>query len=286
VIAATILAAQLATVLGVAALVLYVASASLYVSNLYRPSAAAGLAATLTAAVGAVLNFAALYARAVALDSVPYRDLMGSMKLFGFFLAALNVVLELRHRDRSLGPFLMPAALVFMVLALLEAPVAKEPSAMLRGWVFALHVTLNMLAYAAFAVACALSLLYLSVGRALKSRASKTLAGPTSRLPTLGYLERATRTSLGVGVVTLVVGLGCGFYWASRVWGGQGLKWGLDLKVWMAVATLVFYVVVLVRARRGAAPVTTARLAVIGFLLVLFSYTAVNLLVSRLHVFA
>jgi ABC-type transport system involved in cytochrome c biogenesis permease subunit len=54
----------------------------------------------------------------------------------------------------------------------------------------------------------------------------------------------------------------------------------------MAVATLIFYVVVFVRARRGAAPVTTARLSVIGFLLVLFSYTAVNLLVSRLHVFA
>jgi len=286
VIAATVLAAQLASVFGVAALVLYVTSASLYVLNLYRPSVAVGRAATITAALGAVLNFAALYARAVALDSVPYRDLLGSMKLFGFFLAALNVVLELRHRDRSLGPFLMPAALVFMILALLEAPTPKQPSALLKGSVFALHVTLNMLSYAAFAVACALSLLYLTVGKALKSRASKTLAGPTSRLPTLGYLERATRTSLGVGVVTLVVGLGFGFYWASQVWSGQGLKWGLDPKVWMAVATLIFYVVVFVRARRGAAPVTTARLSVIGFLLILFSYTAVNLLVSRLHVFA
>jgi len=277
---------SLASILGVGALLLYVLSAALYILNLYRPSVSAGRLATLSAILGAALNFAALYARALELHSVPYRDLMGSMKLFGFFLAALNVILELRHKDRSLGPFLMPAALVFMVLALLETPVAKEPSAILRGSVFALHVTLNMLSYAAFAVACALSLLYLSVGRALKNGGSKALAGPTSRLPTLGYLERATRTSLGVGVVTLVVGLACGFYWAAHVWGGHGLRWGLDPKVWMAVGTLVFYVVVFVRAKRGAAPVTTARLSVIGFLLVLFSYTAVNLLVSRLHVFA
>jgi len=276
--------AQLASLLGGGALALYVLSAILYVLNLYRPSKAAGRAATAAAALGAVLNFAALYARAMALGTVPYRDLLGSMKLFGFFLAALNIVLELRHRDRSLGPFLMPAALVFMLFALLETPTPRAPSPQFKGSIFALHVTLNMLSYAAFAVACALSLLYLAAGRALKHR-GKALAGPTSRLPTLGYLERATRTSLAVGCATLVAGLTCGFIWASRVWGPQNLKWGLDPKVWVAVATLLFYLFILVRSGRGAAPVTTARLCVAGFLLILISYTAVNLLVTRLHSF-
>ena len=280
----TISAAQFASVLGVGALALYTLAAALYLLNLYRPSLRVGRAATAAAVLGALGNFAALYARAVALESVPYRDLSGSMKLFGFFLAALNVVLELRHKDRSLGPFLMPAALVFMLVALLETPAPHAPSPIFKGSIFALHVTLNMLSYAAFAVACALSLLYLAVGRSLKHGAN-ALAGPTSRLPTLGYLERATRTSLGVGVLTLLVGLSCGFIWASRVWGAKHPLWGLDPKVWMAVATLVFYVFILVRARRGAAPVTTARLCVVGFVLVLLSYTAVNLLVSRLHVF-
>lgn len=277
-------AAQLASVFGLGALALYVLATAFYILNLLRPSAWAGRLATAAAALGAVLNFASLYARAVAVESVPYRDLLGSMKLFGFFLAALNVILELRHRDRSLGPFLMPAALVFMLVALLETPVPRAPSPEFKGSIFALHVTLNMVSYAAFAVACALSLLYLFAGRALKHR-GRALAGPASRLPTLGYLERATRTSLAVGVVTLLVGLACGFIWASRIWGPQNLRWGLDPKVWVAVATLVFYVVILVRARTGAAPVTTARLCVAGFLLILISYTAVNLLVTRLHSF-
>ncbi len=277
-------AAQLASLLGGGALALYVLAAILYVLNLYRPSKAVGWAATSAAALGAVLNFGALYARSLASGTVPYRDLVGSMKLFGFFLAALNVILEWRHRDRSLGPFLMPAALVFMLISLLETPTPRPPSPQFRGSIFALHVTLNMLSYAAFAVACALSLLYLIVGRALKHR-GKALAGPTSRLPTLGYLERATRTSLAVGVVTLLAGLTCGFIWASHVWGAQQLRWGLDPKVWVAVGTLLFYVVILVRAGRGAPPVTTARLCVAGFILILLSYTAVNLLVTRLHSF-
>jgi ABC-type transport system involved in cytochrome c biogenesis permease subunit len=276
--------AGLASLFGVGALVLYVLAAGLYLLNLYRPSTAVGWAATVAAALGALLNFASLYARALALGTVPYRDLMGSMKLFGFFLAVLNVVLELRHKDRSLGPFLMPAALVFMLVALIETPAPKAPSPEFRGSVFALHVTLNMFSYAAFAVACALSLLYLSVGRSLK-HGGKALAGPTSRLPTLGYLERATRTSLAVGVLTLLSGLSFGFLWASHVWGAKNIRWGLDPKIWVAVATLLFYLAILVRARRGAAPVTTARLCVAGFVLILISYTAVNLLVTRLHSF-
>ena len=277
-------AAESASVFGFGALALYVLATVLYILNLMRPSVWSGRVATAAAALGAILNFAALYARAVALESVPYRDLLGSMKLFGFFLAALNVVLELRHRDRSLGPFLMPAALVFMLVALLETPVRQAPSPQFRGSIFALHVTLNMLSYAAFAVACALSLLYLVAGRALKNR-GRALAGPASRLPTLGYLERATRTSLAVGVLTLLAGLTCGFVWAIRIWGPQNVRWGLDPKVWVAVATLVFYAVILVRARAGAAPGTTARLCVAGFVLILISYTAVNLLVTRLHSF-
>ncbi len=270
---------------GWAALVLYALAAALYVVNLYRPSPWAGRAATATAVLGAALNFAALYFRALAVGTVPYRDLLGSMKLFGFFLAVLSVVLELRHHDRALGPVLMPAALFFMLLALLEAPggaARPAPNPDLKGAIFALHVTLNMLAYAAFAVACALSILYLTAGRALKTH---TLSGPATRLPTLSYLERANRTSLGLGIVALGAGLVLGFLWASRVWTDEHPFWALDPKIFFALGTLFFYLFVLLRARRGAPPSSTARLTVVGFVLVFLSYTAVNLFVSRLHVF-
>jgi ABC-type transport system involved in cytochrome c biogenesis permease subunit len=179
----------------------------------------------------------------------------------------------------------MPAAFVLLFVALLNPPAPGDPGPALKGSLFALHVTLNMMSYAAFAVAAALSTLYLVVGHALKSPGGRALAGTASRLPTLGFLERANRTSLSVGVLALFVGLTCGFVWAARVWHGEHPLWALDAKVWMAFATLVFYAVVVVRARRGASPVTTARLSVLGFVLVLISYTAVNLLVSRIHVF-
>lgn len=272
-------------ILGGAALSLYALSTALYVRNLARPDARVGFGATAAAVSGAVLNLAALYVRAKALHSVPYRDLLGSMSLFGFFLAVLNVVLEARHRDRSLGPFLMPAALVLVVVALALPAPAGPPQPELRGSIFALHVTLNMLAYAAFAVACALAALYLVVGRSLKRRTPGAFTGPASRLPSLSYLERANRTSLGVGAVALATGLALGVFWATRVWTGPHPFWGLDPKVLGAFGTLAYYAVVVVRAHRGASPLVTARLSIAGFFLVVFSYTVLNLWATRVHAF-
>jgi ABC-type transport system involved in cytochrome c biogenesis permease subunit len=268
---------------GLLALLCYAGATVLYVVWLRHPHLWAGRMATVLAGLGATSNFGFLYVRSVALKTVPYGDLLGSMALFGLFLAAMSLILEARHHDRSLGPFLMPVSLFFLLLSFV-VPGGGEVRPELRGSVFAFHVTLNMLSYSAFAVACALSLLYLVLGRRLRSK-RHILNGPVSRFPSLSYLERAARTSIGVGVVTMAAGLTMGFLWAYRVWHEQHPEWLLDAKIWGAGGTFAFYLWVFVRAHRGASPVTTARLAVAGFILVLLSYTAVNLFFSKVHSF-
>ncbi len=268
---------------GLVALLCYAGATVLYVVWLRHPLVSAGRLATVLAGLGAAFNFGFLYVRSVALKTVPYGDLLGSMALFGLFLAAMSLILEARHHDRSLGPFLMPVSLFFLLLSFV-VPGGGEVRPELRGSVFAFHVTLNMLSYSAFAVACALSLLYLVLGRRLRSK-RHILNGPVSRFPSLSYLERAARTSIGVGVVSLASGLTMGFLWAYRVWSEQHPEWLLDAKVWGAGGTFAFYLWIFVRAHRGASPVTTAKLAVAGFILVLISYTAVNLFFSKVHSF-
>lgn len=269
---------------GLLALVCYGGATILYVTWLRHPKVSAGRLATLLAAAGAAFNFVFLYVRSLALKTVPYSDLLGSMALFGLFLAAMSLILEARHHDRSLGAFLMPVSLFFLLHSFL-LPGGTAPKPELRGSIFAFHVTLNMLSYSAFAVACALSLLYLVLGRRLRSK-RHVLNGPVSRLPSLSYLERAARTSIGVGVVSLAAGLTMGFLWAYKVWHVEHPDWLLDAKIWGSVGTLVFYLWVFVRAHRGAAPGSTAKLSIAGFILVLLSYTAVNLFFSKVHSFA
>ena len=88
-----------------------------------------------------------------------------------------------------------------------------------------------------------------------------------------------------LGIIALGAGLALGFFWASRVWTPEHPHWALDPKIFFALGTLFFYLFVLVRARRGAPRVSTARFSIAGFVLVLLSYTAVNMFVSKLHVF-
>ena len=138
-----------------------------------------------------------------------------------------------------------------------------------------------MLSYSAFAVACSLSLLYLVVGRSLRSK-RLALDGPVSRLPSLSYLERAAAPP------SASASLAHGRAHAGALLGVPRLeerpprvaprredpRRGRDVRVLPGV---------LVRAHRGASPVTTARLSVAGFVLVLLSYTAVNLFFSTVH---
>ncbi len=57
--------------------------------------------------------------RARLLASVPYRTLGGSVSLFGWMLAIAYLALLIRHRERAIGPFLIPIVIVSSAIGLL-----------------------------------------------------------------------------------------------------------------------------------------------------------------------
>jgi ABC-type uncharacterized transport system permease subunit len=147
----------------------------------------------------------------------------------------------------------------------------------MRGSVFAFHVTLAMLAYAAFALSFVLSLLYLIQNRQIRRGRTGILF---ARLPALDVIGRMNRTSVTIGLLVLSVSVVLGVAWARRVWTAP-----VDAKLAWALVTLFVYGVLLWMDRRGWAGPRVALLSIVGFLLVLFSYTFVNLYLSHSHVF-
>ena len=132
-------------VLGWIAVLLYSGAEALAIRALLRPrgfGAAPGLVVA-----GLVAQFADLQLVARAQGSVPYRTLGGSMALFGWMLGFAYLILVLRHRERAIGPFLIPVVLVFSVLGVLLPSHAPAGPAT-RGTLFAFHVTLAILANA------------------------------------------------------------------------------------------------------------------------------------------
>src|ERR1700688_2235241 len=110
-----------------------------------------GRCGTVFLGLGLVAHYFALLERSRGLHTVPYHDLYGSMSLFGWLLALTYLGLELYHRQRSVGAFVVPFIIVFFLAAHL-ATVDRLSPAPARGIVFAFHVTLSILAYAAFAL--------------------------------------------------------------------------------------------------------------------------------------
>jgi ABC-type uncharacterized transport system permease subunit len=257
------------------AVLLYAGAEVLAIRSLVGPKGLGG--APILVAAGLVAQFAQLVINARSLGSVPYRTLGGSMALFGWMLGLAYLVLVVRHRERGVGPFLIPFVMAFSIVGALLPSHPSPATSATRGSLFAFHVTLAILAYAAFALSFVLSLLYLIQNRQIRRGRTGVLF---SRLPALDVIGRMNRTSVTIGILVLSVSVALGVTWAQRVWTGL-----VDAKLLFALITLLVYGLLLWMDRRGWEGPRVALLSIVGFIVVLFSYTIVNLYLSQSHVF-
>jgi ABC-type transport system involved in cytochrome c biogenesis permease subunit len=255
----------------------YALSLGCYVAFLNTGKVLVGRCASVLLALGLLAHYVALLERSRGSHTVPYHDLYGSMSLFGWLLALTYLGLEFYHQQRSVGAFAVPFILVFFLAANL-APVNRLTPTAAHGVVFALHVTLSILAYAAFALSFVLSLIYLSEERLLRNR---KLSNVVWRLPSLELLERMSHSSVLVGVISIAIGTVLGFIWVDRL---TGQYWFYDPKYVITLVVLFLYLLYFQLARttawRGA---RASKLCVFNFFVVVMSFTVVNLYLSHSH---
>jgi len=263
----------------VVTVVAYLLSMTLYVRFLKTGHVLTGRLATVLLFLALAAHYLALLLRARASHTIPYHDLQGSMSLFGWLLAVTYLCLEIYHRQRTVGAFVVPVILAFFFAAYLMPDHPGAPVAA-KGVVFALHVTLSILAYAAFALSCVLSLMYLVEERLLRER---KVGDVVWRLPSLEVLERMSHSSVLLGLVTIAVGTSLGFLAVDRQ---TGQFWFYDPKYVVTLIVLLLYIVYFRLARttswRGA---RASRLCVFNFSIVILSFTVVNLYFSQHHRF-
>jgi ABC-type transport system involved in cytochrome c biogenesis permease subunit len=261
----------------IATAICYAASLGGYIAFLKTAQRAAGLVGTALLAAGVVFHYMALVARSSRLGMVPYNDLFGSLSLFAWLLAVTYFGLELFHRQRAVGAFVMPVVLIAFAVSDAGSSLASRP-APAGGALLALHITLNMWGYAALAISSVLSLIYLIQNSLLRHR---KLTSIVWRFPALEVLERMSRSGVAVGLILLVIGIAFGFIWIHRI---SGQYWNGDPKEVITLVILAVYAGYLWLGRtkswRGA---RASALCVFNFVFVLFSYSVVNLYLSGFH---
>lgn len=266
------------TELTVATLILYGAAEGLSIAHLRTDRPSYGHATTALLFGGFLVHFLALYVGARATHSVPYRDLAASLSFFAWLVTGAYAFLLLRHREGAAGPFLIPLSIFFLGCSLFahpHAPLAADPAR--KGILFAYHVTISILGYAALSLSFVLAQLYLIQDKQIRRHKLGLLF---SRLPALDVLARLHRTAVATGVGALALGMLLGLVWARTHW-----KTFLDLKLLITLVVLGVYGTTLMPRRLGWGGRRVAHVSIAGFLTVLFSYSIVNLYLSQGHTF-
>jgi ABC-type transport system involved in cytochrome c biogenesis permease subunit len=260
------------------ALTSYMAAEGFSIAHMRKDRDLLGTITNVLLLVGFLAHFAGLQIGGRATHTVPYHDLASSMSLFAWMVVGSYGVLRLIHRESATGPFLIPVAIVFLSVSLLAPTSAPHPSdPRFSGPLFAFHVTLAIFGYAALTLSFVLAQLYIIQTRQLHRRTFGLLF---SRLPALDVIWRLHTTAVVHGVLALGAASTLGLIWAKKNW---GTYW--DAKVAFTFLMIGVYLFTLFARRLGLSSKKIAWVSVCGFLLLMFSYTIVNLFITSEHVF-
>lgn len=244
----------------------------------FAEHALARRAATPLLASTVVLHLAYLTAVTLRFQQFPAVTVSQALSVVALAVALVYLFVEWHGRERSTGFWLVALVFFFQLLAsLLRVPEPPDRE-IFHSALFAGHVSLALLGYAAFVVAAGYGFLFLELYRDLKGGRFSTFFG---KLPPLEVLERMMTGALVIGFVGLTGAVVLGIVWAERTFPGQ---WLGDPKILFTFAVWALYAVALLlrRTRRWHGR-QTAMASLVGLGAILFSLLAVNLLFSDFH---
>jgi len=212
--------------------------------------------------------------------TLPFVGQRETLSFLAWALVAGYALVLYRYQAQAVGAFAMPLISILTFLALLISPDSAVSAAKFSTtWLFPIHTTMLIFAYAAFFIVFMASVMYLLQERELKL---KTFSGFFYRLPALSTVNEIATHAAALGLTLLTLGLVAGVFWN---WSLHGQMWRNDPKEIFAVLTwLLYFVLAIYRSTANWRGRRAAWLGVFGFVLVLCTFLAAPLLGSY-HVF-
>ncbi|MDO8106495.1 c-type cytochrome biogenesis protein CcsB [Isoptericola sp. b441] len=249
----------------------------------YRPGRALGIAMSVMT-LGLLLEAVGIVLRGVAAHRVPWAN-MYEFTVVGTFVAVLTFrLLTLRRDVRFLGTLVLGLSVVALGLGLTAfyTPAGGVEPALQSYWLV-IHVTIAVIASGMFTVGVSASALQLA--KAAWENGSPLLAhrrfNVLGQLPSVRALEGLAFRINAVGFVLWTFTVMAGAVWAEHAW---SRFWGWDPKeVWSFIVWVVYAAYLHARTTRGWSPKAIAWFSIAGFAVLIFNFTAVNLLMHGKH---
>ena len=261
-----------------ATMLLYFAAMILYFVFLSMQRERLARVAVTIQTAGLVLHTAALVCRGIGAGRLPMTNQYEFATSFAWGLCLVCVVFVYRYRFHVLGTFASPVIFLVIGYAAMQSKDVRELMPALRSNWLGFHVSTAIIAYGAFGVSFAVSLIYLF------RESMKDSAFLDGHVPQKEKLDMISYRAVSLGLLFLTFTIVSGAIWAERAWGSY---WSWDPKeTWSLVTWIIYAIYLHLRIRRGWKERSAAIFAVVGFLCVIFTYIGVNTLLPGIHSYA
>lgn len=283
--------------------VFYILTTALYLGYWVFKKKWLGQTATAMAFVALMSTSMILISRAGESGHAPFSNLWESMMLFVWATNAGYLLMEYKHKFRSIGIIVMALESLAMLSALMLPYRFKsvEPlnpalqnkwhwmTDLLSNWgleKYAIgwldfHVFTTFIGYAGFAISFGLSILYLIKER---SEAKSQRSALVESFPPAKTLDELSYRAIAWGFPFLAVGIVSGAVWANYAW---GTYWSWDPKeTWSLITWFIYAAYLHARVTRGWRGKRAAYISIAGFAAVIFLYWGVSFVLPGLHAYA
>ena len=248
----------------------YVVGSIFFLAGLVGKSRLWAKIAFIATLVGFVLLTGGLVARSLAAGRLPVANLYEFLLLFTWGIVGVYIYTAVKYNLTGAGAVVLPLVVGILGYSSLLGSEIRPLLPALQSYWLKLHVLTAVLAYGAFTVAFALSVLYL-LGISLKEDKGQS----EKLLDKLIY----QLTAFGFAFLTLVILTGA--IWAEEVW---GTWWSWDPKeTWSLITWLIYASYLHLRRSPYWQGKRGAWLSCLGFTAVLFTLLGVTLLLPGLH---
>jgi ABC-type transport system involved in cytochrome c biogenesis permease subunit len=198
---------------------------------------------------------------------VPFITAFEFVTFFAFLVVLVFLLFAAKEKNRALGVFLLPVALLLMAYASLLNRVIEPEILIFNSLLLKLHVLTTLFGYAAWSITFAASVCYLFLERREHGRP--------------GLFDQMAYRSAFFAFCFLTLGILTGALWADRVF---GQLWFWDPKeTWSFITWLIFMAYLHARYTLEWRGRRAAILAIVGFAAVIFTYVGVDFLLPQIH---
>ncbi len=210
----------------------------------------------------------------------PLATLFEAATVLALAISLIYLYIESRLHIKTTGYFILILVTFTQILSSAFIDFVKEIPEVLHSPLFIFHTSFAILGYAALAISAIYGLMYLLLFYDIKSSHFGVIY---SRLPSLEILNEMNYRAAVLGFVFLTIAILLGAVWTNVLY-SQPVN--LDPKILIGTLTWLIYGLEIFGKRfLGWAGKRLAYLSLSGFVVILFSMLAVNLVLTSFHRF-